>query len=485
MSKENIVEPLRKDLVIENIAEGRFEIRDAQNLRRITLDRRGYEVLSLLDKRQTKEELLQRIANKGNPMTPEALDRVLGVLMDLELLDAKSDQRETRLLIPRNLRFSCLACGSCCVGVNVGPISEKVANIVRDDVALGGTKEKPPFFIMEEDKEKDRFLVCQSRNGACVFLDRDGLCKIHKQKGAHAKPWICRVFPYRFVRTDRGIRVGLIPECRNMLKSLNGKRVCAQVPELLELAKSASKIVVAPRFVSLTPTKTISFEEYESIEERMFKQIRRSKKGMFYQLLAARKVISAYCENEHSDEPKTVEDTAKSLYSLVQEVAQRLLSLKSLFRQETGEIRFHTENLDMLVEALSDCPLYMSKIMEDDTAIIRRFSKVILFNYLWSLEGLECRSISSALSWFAITWFFTKSIALSRAVRVHRLLLFPQDIVDAFVCVHMLLRNHRVKKTLHPLEERVDEVFGKGLFALIEHGSDIEINDQKTDFHLF
>jgi Fe-S-cluster containining protein len=485
VSEEKIIEPLRKDLVIESTSGGKFEIRDAQNLRRITLDRRGFEVLSLLDKRQTKEELLQRIASNGNPMSPEALDRVLGVLMDLELLDVKQDEQETSLLIPRDLRFSCLACGSCCVGVNIGPVSEEVASVVREDLALGEASGKPPFFMMEEDKEKERFLVCQSRNGACVFLDRDGLCKIHKQKGALAKPWVCRVFPFRFVRTRRGIRVGLIPECRNMLRSFKGKRLCEQYPEVEALLQGTSKLAVAPGFISLTKSKTISFEEYEAIEEEIFKAIKRSRKGMFYQLIEAWKIIGSHAGEAMTSEAITVEDIVHELYSLVQEVAQNLLSLKSLFKQETGEIRFHSENLDMLVEALSDCPLFMSKILEDDPQTIRGFSKVIMFNYLWSLEGLEHQSVSSALSWLAISWFFTKSIALSRAVKVHRFLLFPQDIVDAFICVHMLLRNHRVKKTLQPLEERIEDVFGKGLLFLIEHAPEIEMNDRKTDFHLF
>jgi Fe-S-cluster containining protein len=485
VSQQKIIEPLRKDLVIESTSGGKFEIRDAQNLRRITLDRRGFEVLSLLDKRQTKEELLQRIASNGNPMSPEALDRVLGVLMDLELLDVKQDEQETSLLIPRDLRFSCLACGSCCVGVNIGPVNEEVASVVREDLALLDTSGKPPFFVMEEDKEKERFLVCQSRNGACVFLDRDGLCRIHKQKGAQAKPWVCRVFPFRFVRTRRGIRVGLIPECRNMLRSFKGKRLCEQNRELEALLQGTSKLAVAPGFISLTKSKTISFEEYEAVEEEIFKAIRRSRKGMFCQLIEAWKIIVSRTGEGVSSEGITVEDTAHKLYSLVQEIAQRLVSLKGLFRQETGEIRFHSENLDMLVEALSDCPLYMSKILEDDPKNIRSFSKVILFNYLWSLEGLEHRSVSSALSWLAISWFFTKSLALSRAVKVHRFLLFPQDIVDAFICVHMLLRNHRVKKTLQVLEEKVEEIFGQCLPFLVGHGSEIEISDQKTDFHLF
>ena len=44
-------------------------------------------------------------------------------------------------------------------------------------------------------------------DGACTFLDRDGLCLVHKRLGEAAKPRVCRQFPFVFVAAPGGERV--------------------------------------------------------------------------------------------------------------------------------------------------------------------------------------------------------------------------------------------------------------------------------------
>ena len=52
-----------------------------------------------------------------------------------------------------------------------------------------------------------------ARDGACGFLQDDGLCAIHRAGGARAKPWGCQAFPRIYVDDGVAVHVTLKPEC--------------------------------------------------------------------------------------------------------------------------------------------------------------------------------------------------------------------------------------------------------------------------------
>ena len=43
-----------------------------------------------------------------------------------------------------------------------------------------------------------RYRLGHQADGACVFLDERGLCRIHAKFGEQAKPLACRIYPYAF-----------------------------------------------------------------------------------------------------------------------------------------------------------------------------------------------------------------------------------------------------------------------------------------------
>ena len=54
---------------------------------------------------------------------------------------------------------------------------------------------------------KNRFRLAQRKDGSCVILKADGLCRIHAELGYEAKPTICRIFPLQLI--PRGSDVAL------------------------------------------------------------------------------------------------------------------------------------------------------------------------------------------------------------------------------------------------------------------------------------
>lgn len=66
-------------------------------------------------------------------------------------------------------------------------------------------------------------LASIARDGACGFLQDDGLCSIHRVGGAEAKPWGCRAFPRVYVDDGAAVHVSFKPECPCVLDPRGGE----------------------------------------------------------------------------------------------------------------------------------------------------------------------------------------------------------------------------------------------------------------------
>lgn len=68
--------------------------------------------------------------------------------------------------------------------------------------------EKHPEFhnvktVVRESLLGGRHVLAKGADGACVFLNPEGRCRIHESYGADAKPAICQMFPLQVVTLDR------------------------------------------------------------------------------------------------------------------------------------------------------------------------------------------------------------------------------------------------------------------------------------------
>lgn len=509
---DDVVPPLRPDIRLEETeaaGEKVHHLVDPRFERRIRLDRRGRDVVVLLDRAQPLRALLDRVAATGTPMTPEALVRVLDALTGLGLIEGSVSDEDPHdpiapetgadpvpLLIPEDLRFTCTGCGSCCLGVNVGPVGKAVAEVIRDRIEDLGPESptgKAPFFTMVPDGEADEVLVCQTRNGACLFLDPDGLCRIHRRLGAPAKPLICRLFPYRFVWTPDGVLVGLQTECRDLLRASRGRPVREQEAELREVLPLVPKIPRVRPHLSLDGETTSSYGEYLVIEREILAAVDAAAgEGGWAMLLAGTRALLARCRPAAT---LAREDLRVEFYSLLRDVGEVLMRLKERHVAEGGRIRFHTGNLDILVEALRDSPLFARRILSDEPQDARgrgepnefaRFARLIIVNFWRSREeAFGPPDLVTSASELALAWYLTRAVAVSRSRQVHRLPLDPRDLVDAWVSTHMLLRNHRVRGALQPLRDRIRRTFSYRLGDLIAGRADLEQTNPQTDFYLF
>lgn len=138
------------------------------------------------------------------------------------------------LHLPTLQNWNCHSCGGCCRQHAIYITEEEQKRIesqnwTREDGVAG------PLFVKEGGwiRPGKRRLAHQA-DGACVFLDEKGLCRIHARFGEPAKPLACRIYPYAFHPSGNSISVSLRYSCPSVVAN-KGASLKAQSGELREL----------------------------------------------------------------------------------------------------------------------------------------------------------------------------------------------------------------------------------------------------------
>jgi Fe-S-cluster containining protein len=105
----------------------------------------------------------------------------------------------------------------------------------------------------------------RTAGGACVFLDRDTRCSIHRHLGARAKPQVCREFPYTFIETPDGVSVGLSFAC-TAVRGRHGMTLPEQRSEVVEVLEGSARVTRVPDPIGLYSGLDIAWTDYKPIE---------------------------------------------------------------------------------------------------------------------------------------------------------------------------------------------------------------------------
>ncbi len=140
-------------------------------------------------------------------------------------------QEPRAILVPQKLNFTCQACGGCCRAFSPIVTEANVARLSERD--WGATRPRFAGRAMTEPLPDGRTRFT-SIDGACIFLDDDNLCAIHKELGAEAKPWMCQTFPYRAVDTPDGLVASLDFACPTVVAD-DGAPLEEQIDEIRRL----------------------------------------------------------------------------------------------------------------------------------------------------------------------------------------------------------------------------------------------------------
>ena len=142
------------------------------------------------------------------------------------------------LELPTIQNWNCQSCSGCCRQHGIYITDEEHARIEGQGwTESDGIRPGQPLFVrMGGMLEKKWWRLAHQPDGGCVFLNEDGLCRIHAKFGEDAKPLACRIYPYAFHPAGKKIAVSLRFSCPSVVKNV-GRGVADQAKEVREIAR--------------------------------------------------------------------------------------------------------------------------------------------------------------------------------------------------------------------------------------------------------
>lgn len=159
------------------------------------------------------------------------------------------------LELPTIQNWSCHNCGGCCRQHAVEITAEEKQRIEQQswdsDPAFA---DRPSLFVWHAGPIwNKRYRLAHRGDGGCIFLNEQGLCRIHAKFGEAAKPLACRLYPYTFHPAGNRVTLSLRFSCPSVTGNA-GKPVAQQLGDLKELERlvvpEAAARAIEPPFIS-------------------------------------------------------------------------------------------------------------------------------------------------------------------------------------------------------------------------------------------
>jgi lysine-N-methylase len=200
--------------------------------------------------------------------------------------------------LPVIQNWDCHQCGNCCTDYVV-PVSDAEKKRIEgqgweSDPQFAGK----PLFVRHSSwwkfwKKKYRL---RTVNDHCIFLEDNGLCKIHAKYGLDAKPFACRLYPFILVPTGDSWRVSMRYACpsatANLGRGLSQQKHDIQKyaeemehwdePEIRSATDSTSRAAEAARqkrLPRLQGRTTVSWEDFDHFLKAMLTIIKDGKES--------------------------------------------------------------------------------------------------------------------------------------------------------------------------------------------------------------
>ncbi len=137
------------------------------------------------------------------------------------------------ILLPVIQNWSCHNCGGCCREHMIAITAAEKARIEKQKWNPNdGTPSDRPLIV----PFGSAWRLNHQADGACVFLDSKGLCRIHARFGEDAKPLACRVYPYAIHPAGTSVTTSLRFSCPSVVQNA-GTSVAQQRKAVEEIAR--------------------------------------------------------------------------------------------------------------------------------------------------------------------------------------------------------------------------------------------------------
>lgn len=161
------------------------------------------------------------------------------------------------LTLPTIQNWSCHNCGGCCRQHAIEVTEEERQRILSQGwTANDGTPTGNALFERQGGPPwAKRYRLAHQADGACVFLNEQGLCRIHAKFGEAAKPLACRIYPYAVHPAGKQATVSLRFSCPSVVAN-RGRSMKQNADEIKQLARA-----IVPEGHERTPPPAVSARE--------------------------------------------------------------------------------------------------------------------------------------------------------------------------------------------------------------------------------
>lgn len=280
------VPALRADIAAKRFG-GRLVIEDPLRRVRVPIDELTFKVIDELAggparpealckaTRSSRYEVWRRVRLLNEHLaldTPRAREQGAIHRHAAAASEALPDPATAPLRFPGDLRHGCVACGACCHGTDVGPLTaEDIAHIEAVDWTqhLPSPIPREAWIVEAIDPRGEKVAMTGRHEGRCVFLGESKLCVIHSVAGATHKPTVCQQFPYTFTRTPRGIDVSFSMECRSWWAARQQGRPVADEEAELRRMLGIGSILEVPTPIAVWSGVDLDLDGWEAVRADM------------------------------------------------------------------------------------------------------------------------------------------------------------------------------------------------------------------------
>ena len=142
--------------------------------------------------------------------------------------------------LPVMQNWDCHVSGNCCKQYHVAFSDEEKQRIEGQGWAQEAEFQGLPIFKRQGTLGARRFCLNTHADGSCIFLSKEGRCRIHERFGFAAKPLPCRLYPFILVPVGDHYRVGLRFACPSAAAN-RGRPLTAHRAALHEFAELLEK----------------------------------------------------------------------------------------------------------------------------------------------------------------------------------------------------------------------------------------------------
>jgi len=157
----------------------------------------------------------------------------------------------SRLEMPAGQNWSCHGCSDCCRGQLLITLSTEEKQRIEQQNWTAAEGVEPSKMIVSG---LNHYRLGHQADGACVFLDAAGRCRIHARFGEAAKPLACRLYPLVIHPAGKKLLIGLRFSCPSAARN-QGQPLAEQGTEIQKLAR-----LVVPEDYQTIPPPPVAIE---------------------------------------------------------------------------------------------------------------------------------------------------------------------------------------------------------------------------------